>query len=151
MAMADLAKTDPGGRTPLASISDRQMISLPYLEQLFLKLRRAGLVEAVRGPGGGYALTKHVDRISVADIMHAVDEPVKMTRCTSKDHELGCVGDHRCLTHELWAALGDHIVNFLDNATLGDIVGNAIAKEQTAHGSASGIADVADLKEARKQ
>jgi iron-sulfur cluster assembly transcription factor IscR len=149
MAMADLAKNDPQGRIPLAAISERQMISLPYLEQLFLKLRRAGLVEAVRGPGGGYALTRGVDRISIAEIMHAVDEPVTMTRCRNEDHG-GCVGDHRCLTHDLWAALGDHILTFLDNAALGDVVANAFAKEQAAQASASEAPELFSLNQAAK-
>lgn len=126
MAMADLAMQG-GATVPLAAISERQEISLPYLEQLFLKLRRSGLVESARGPGGGYSLSRLSGEITVAEIMMAVDEPVKMTRCAGND-DLGCVGDHRCLTHDLWRALGDHIVTFLERTTLADLIDNAAAR-----------------------
>lgn len=125
MALADLAMQG-GGTVPLAVISERQEISLPYLEQLFLKLRRSGLVDSARGPGGGYSLARPTGDITIAEIMMAVDEPVKMTRCSSG--ETGCVADHRCVTHDLWRALGDHIVSFLDRTTLADLVDNATAR-----------------------
>lgn len=128
MALADLAKHSDGSTVPLSAIAERQHISLHYLEQLFLKLRRAGLVVATRGPGGGYALADAPSEIDVAAIMEAVDEPVKMTRC-SGDSDPGCVADNRCLTHDLWSALGDHIVDFLGGVTLGDVLDNALAKE----------------------
>ncbi|MGD9866620.1 MAG: Rrf2 family transcriptional regulator [Hyphomicrobiales bacterium] len=124
MALADLAMQ--GGTVPLAAISERQEISLPYLEQIFLKLRRAGLVDSLRGPGGGYTLARPCAEITIAEVMSAVDEPVKMTRCAAED--TGCIGDHRCLTHDLWRALGDHIVAFLDRTTLADLVDNATAR-----------------------
>ena len=127
MALADLAKEGAGNVVNLSTIAERQQISLPYLEQLFLKLRRAGLVTSFRGPGGGYALDRSAGEISIAEIMRAVDEPVKMTRC-SGDSELGCLGDERCLTHDLWDALGSQIVNFLDGVTLGDVVDNHAAR-----------------------
>ena len=128
MALADLAMHSNGGTVPLSAISERQHISLHYLEQLFLKMRRAGLVVATRGPGGGYALAEAPGDIDVAAIMEAVDEPVKMTRC-SGDSDPGCVADHRCLTHDLWSALGDHIVAFLGSVSLGDVLDNALAKD----------------------
>lgn len=127
MAMADLSRHGPGSTVPLAAISEGQQISLAYLEQLFLKLRRAGLVAGVRGPGGGYALARDADEITIAEIMHAVDEPVKMTRCAG-EHDAGCIGDHRCITHDLWDELGARIIAFLDAVTLGDVVDNALAK-----------------------
>ncbi len=106
----------------------RQELSSTYLEQLFSKLRRAGLVASTRGPGGGYQLAFEPHDITISDIMQAVEEPVKMTRCHIQNAG-GCVGDTRCLTHDLWRALGDHIVDFLGNVTLGDVVDNASAKE----------------------
>lgn len=130
MALADLAKQGEDSIVNLSSIAERQRISLPYLEQLFLKLRRADLVASFRGPGGGYALQREAGQITIAEIMRAVDEPVKMTRCDGGDHDVGCMGDDRCLTHDLWAALGRQIVGFLDGVTLGDVVDNQIAKEK---------------------
>lgn len=128
MAMTDLATTEAGSVVGLAAISARQHISQPYLEQLFVKLRRAGLVESMRGPGGGYLLARPADQISLAEVMAAVDEPVKMTRCAS-DASLGCVAERRCLTHDLWRSLGNHIVSFLEGVTLADVVQNAAARE----------------------
>lgn len=128
MAMADLATAGDGIVVSLAAISARQHISLPYLEQLFAKLRRAGLVESVRGPGGGYRLAATAGNITLAEVMAAVDEPVKMTRCTSGEPG-GCVVGNRCLTHDLWRSLGEHIIGFLDGVTLADVVDNAAAKE----------------------
>ena len=128
MAMADLGQVGLGSKVALAVISERQQISLPYLEQLFLKLRRAGLVIGVRGPGGGYCLAREAGEITIAEIMAAVDEPVKMTRCAG-ELDTGCIGDNRCLTHDLWNALGERIMSFLDGVTLGDVVDNALAKQ----------------------
>lgn len=128
MAMADLALHSDGKPVRLAAISERQKLSLAYLEQLFVKLRRAGLVESVRGPGGGYRLARSAHDVMISAIMEAVEEPVKMTRC-HLDNSAGCVGDSRCLTHDLWRALGDHIVVFLGGVSLGDVVDNATAKE----------------------
>lgn len=134
MAMADLGLHGPGSTVPLAEISKGQQISQTYLEQLFLKLRRAGLVSSVRGPGGGYLLAREAGAITISEIMAAVDEPVKMTRCAGED-ERGCVGDNRCITHDLWDALGDQIVAFLNRVTLDDVIGNALAKEQVIGGT----------------
>lgn len=126
MAMADLAVNggaqEDAGPVSLADIARRQMISLEYLEQLFAKLRRAGLIDSVRGPGGGYRLARPVNDIWIADIVLAVDEPLTVTRCQDGDAVDGCVGGDKCLTHELWAALGRQIVGFLSAITLGDVI-----------------------------
>lgn len=127
MAMADLAAAGDGAVASLAAIAARQHISLAYLEQLFAKMRRAGLVESMRGPGGGYRLARGANAITLAEVMAAVDEPVKMTRCTGAAPG-GCVAEKRCLTHELWRDLGDHIVSFLSGMTLGDVVANSPAR-----------------------
>jgi Rrf2 family iron-sulfur cluster assembly transcriptional regulator len=125
MALAELARqaNEAGDDAPvsLAQIAAGQQISLEYLEQLFAKLRRAALVESVRGPGGGYRLARDPDSIRVSEIILAVDEPLRVTRCTG-DAIDGCVGGEKCVTHELWAALGRHIYGFLSSVTLGDVV-----------------------------
>ena len=120
-AMLDLALHSTKGPVTLAGISARQRISLSYLEQLFGKLRRHRLVDSVRGPGGGYRLARDPDSIPVSDLILAVDEPLRVTRCTG-DAIDGCVGGEKCVTHELWAALGRHIYGFLSSVTLGDVV-----------------------------
>ena len=118
-AMLDLALR--GGKNPvtLAGISERQDISLSYLEQLFSRLRRHELVESVRGPGGGYYLARALDDVSVADIIRAVDEPIDATQCGGKEN---CHDEHRCLTHDLWTGLNAHIYDSLDNVTLATLV-----------------------------
>ena len=118
-AMLDLALR--GGKNPvtLAGISERQDISLSYLEQLFSRLRRHELVESVRGPGGGYYLARALDDVSVADIIRAVDEPIDATQCGGKEN---CHDEHRCLTHDLWTWLNAHIYDYLDNVTLATLV-----------------------------
>ncbi|MBI4724841.1 MAG: Rrf2 family transcriptional regulator [Rhodomicrobium sp.] len=121
MAIMEVAKQSDSTPLSLAGIAERLELSLAYLEQLFMKLRRKGLVQSVRGPGGGYVLGRDADTISIAEIMTAVDEPVKMTRCES-EHDAGCVAAHRCSTHYLWDALGAHIELFLAAATLGDVL-----------------------------
>ena len=124
MAMADLARhsVDPTLRAvALADIAARQDLSLPYLEQLFTRLRREGLVVSHRGPGGGYRLARPADQLAVAQIVLAVDEPLETLRCKSKT--TGCMpGGERCLTHDLWEALGDHIHGFLSGVSLDDVV-----------------------------
>ena len=144
MALVDLAATSSGRPVSLADIAERQEISLSYLEQLFAKLRRGELVNSVRGPGGGYSLARAPEEIAIAQIMTAVDEPVKMTRCEGES-DLGCIGDHRCLTHDLWDALGDHILAFLGGVTLADVVDNAAAKE-----AALGLAGAGKARERRQ-
>jgi Rrf2 family protein len=121
MAMTDLAKHGGKGAVSLAAIAERQQISLAYLEQIFQRLRRAGLVESARGRSGGYQLARAPGAIAIAEIMQAADEPVEMTRCAA--HGLsGCVGSAKCLTHDLWRALGDHISAFLERVTLRDVI-----------------------------
>jgi Rrf2 family iron-sulfur cluster assembly transcriptional regulator len=122
MAMADLAQKGAGGPETLAVIAQRQEISLAYLEQLFGRLRRAGLVAAMRGPGGGYRLAKAPKEVKIADIVLAVNEPIKATRCEAKS-EKGCLGrTGKCLTHDLWDELGTQIHLFLDSVTLADVL-----------------------------
>ena len=122
MAMVDLATQSDSRPVPLADVADRQEISLSYLEQLFGKLRRGALVESVRGPGGGYLLSRSADEIRVADIIVAVDEPIKATRCTPGSPE-GCKSNKsRCLTHDLWEELGNNIYIYLSSVSLADVV-----------------------------
>jgi len=121
MAMVDLAKYGDKKPITLSEIATRQEISLSYLEQLFAKLRRAGLVKSVRGPGGGYKLAFGTDSIRISDVIRAVDEPIKVTRCDPERRE-GCLSKHtRCLTHDLWDELGHHIHLFLSSITLEDV------------------------------
>jgi Rrf2 family iron-sulfur cluster assembly transcriptional regulator len=118
-AMLDLAMH--GGKRPvtLAGISQRQSISLSYLEQLFGKLRRHTLVESVRGPGGGYTLARDLAQVSVADIVTAVDEPLDATQCRGKEN---CKDEQRCMTHDLWSTLNDKMYEYLDSVKLSDLV-----------------------------
>ncbi len=128
-AMMDVAMNGTHGPVTLAAVSDRQKISLSYLEQLFGKLRRHGLVESVRGPGGGYHLARPSDEVSVAEIIVAVDEPIDATQCGGREN---CHDDRRCMTHELWTALNDHIFSFLQGVTLGDLVRQQLSKPDVA-------------------
>ncbi len=126
MAMADLARHTSEGKSsqpvPLGEIAHRQEISQHYLEQLFGKLRRGGLVVAARGPRGGYRLAQPADELRIADIILAVDEPIKATRCRA-DSSKGCLGrTGRCLTHDLWEELGRQIEVFLSSVTLADVL-----------------------------
>ena len=126
MAMVDLAEKSGGQPVSLADIAERQNISLSYLEQLFAKLRRCGVVKSIRGPGGGYILSRRADRIHIADIVLAVDEPVQMTRCSPGAPE-GCgENQSRCSTHELWEALGNQIYGFLSSVTVADVCARRI-------------------------
>lgn len=118
-AMLDLAIRQNKGPISLAEISERQGISLSYLEQLFTRLRRAELVKSTRGPGGGYTLSRQADDIAVAEVIVAVDEKVDSTRCGGLGN---CQDDERCLTHELWMDLSQQIYQFLDNISLGNLV-----------------------------
>ena len=121
MAMADLAKYGAAGALALPAIAERQQISLAYLEQLFLKLRRAGLVESARGRAGGYRLGRPADAITIAEVMAAVEEDVRMTRCGGEAHK-PCMPGQRCLTHGLWDALSDQIASFLESVTLREVL-----------------------------
>lgn len=118
-AMLDLAMRNGNGPVTLAGISNRQKISLSYLEQLFGKLRRRALVESVRGPGGGYCLAKATSAITIADIIRAVDEPIDATKCGGLGN---CLDDHRCMTHELWTGLNEHIYKYLEAVSLAQLV-----------------------------
>jgi len=117
--MLDLALHDQSGPVSLSEIAERQGISLSYLEQLFSRLRKRGLVDGTRGPGGGYRLRKSVQSISVADVIDAVDETVDATKCGGQQN---CQGEQRCLTHDLWADLSTQIRDFLDNVSLNELV-----------------------------
>ena len=118
-AMIDLALRQNNGPVTLAAISQRQQISLSYLEQLFGKLRRHELVESTRGPGGGYSLARNPAEITVADIITSVDEPIDATQCAGKEN---CKDDEKCLTHDLWEELGNQIHTFLSSVTLLDVL-----------------------------
>ena len=129
MAMADLARRedDPCRAVALADIAERQEISLSYLEQLFARLRRKGLVKSARGPGGGYRLARTAGETSIAEIVHAVDEPLRATRCTVEGR--GCMmRGERCLTHDLWEDLGDRIESYLASVSLADVIGGRLRK-----------------------
>ena len=124
-AMVDLALRQNRGPVTLAAISERQHISLSYLEQLFGKLRRASLVSSTRGPGGGYNLAQAPASISVADIVSAVDEPLDATQCGGKEN---CHDDKRCMTHDLWATLNEKMQEYLSSVTLADLVAHQSGK-----------------------
>ena len=123
-AMIDLALRQGTGPVTLAGISQRQAISLSYLEQLFGKLRRHEIVESIRGPGGGYSLARKADQVTVADIIIAVDEPLDATQCGGKEncHGADAASGARCMTHELWATLNEKMVDYLDSVSLQDLV-----------------------------
>ncbi|WP_028537284.1 Fe-S cluster assembly transcriptional regulator IscR [Paludibacterium yongneupense] len=127
-AMLDLALRESNGPVALAGISERQSISLSYLEQLFGKLRRAELVDSVRGPGGGYTLARSAALISVANIICAVDEPVDATQCGGHEN---CRGNQRCMTHDLWTNLNTTIFDYLSEVSLACLVEKQRAKEPT--------------------
>ena len=125
-AMLDLAIHATDGPVPLADISQRQGISLSYLEQLFARLRRQGLVESTRGPGGGYRLGRDAGDIAVVEVLTAIDENIDTTRC---ERQGDCQGGERCLTHELWMDLSDRIYGFLSQIKLGELVQRQGVKE----------------------
>jgi Rrf2 family iron-sulfur cluster assembly transcriptional regulator len=143
MAMVDLATQSQGTPIALADVAQRQEISLSYLEQLFGKLRRSGLVYSVRGPGGGYRLARSAAETRVSDIIIAVDESIKATRCATGSPQ-GChTSKGRCLTHDLWEELGNNIFLYLNGISLEDVVERRIlgtsghAYHQRARDSAS--------------
>ncbi|MGQ0664857.1 MAG: Rrf2 family transcriptional regulator [Pseudomonadota bacterium] len=126
MAMADLAAHGKGRPVALSDIAERQEISLSYLEQLFAKLRRGGLVKSVRGPGGGYLLAHDTAATRISDIILAVDEPMRVTRC-SPGAPAGCrANERRCMTHDLWEELGNQIHQYLNSVTLADVCNHRI-------------------------
>lgn len=133
MAMADLARRqdEPCRAVALAEIAARQEISLSYLEQLFARLRRKGLVQSARGPGGGYRLTRTAEETSIADIVLAVDEPLRATRCAEKGR--GCMlKGERCLTHDLWDDLGHRIEDYLASISLADVITGRLRNKRAA-------------------
>tara|TARA_E500000331_G_C17043295_1_gene620596 strand:- start:328 stop:768 length:441 start_codon:yes stop_codon:yes gene_type:complete len=117
--MLDVALHSSRGPVPLADISERQEISLSYLEQLFSRLRKEQLVSSVRGPGGGYLLGREPVDIAIGEVIRAVDESVDATRCQGQSD---CQGGERCLTHSLWQDLSDRISVFLDGISLGELM-----------------------------
>lgn len=118
-AMIDLALRGADGPVSLASISERQQISLSYLEQLFGKLRRDRLVDSVRGPGGGYCIARSLAEVTVADIIRAVDEQIDATQCGGQEN---CLDEHRCMTHDLWSTLNRKIYEYLSSVSLAELV-----------------------------
>ena len=118
-AMMDLALRGDDGPVALAGVSERQKISLSYLEQLFGKLRRFKLVDSVRGPGGGYCIARPLDLVTVADIIRAVDEPLDATQCGGREN---CLDEQRCMTHDLWATLNARMYEYLSSVTLAELV-----------------------------
>ena len=128
MAMADLARHSQGKPIALADIASRQEISLSYLEQLFAKLRRGRIVRSVRGPGGGYMLARDAHEIRVADVIMAVDEPIKATRCELGSPRGCLINAGRCITHDLWDELSHQIHLFLSAVTLGDVVDGRVGQ-----------------------
>ncbi|MFZ5483825.1 MAG: Fe-S cluster assembly transcriptional regulator IscR [Pseudomonadota bacterium] len=129
-AMIDLGLRHQRGPVTLAGISERQKISLSYLEQLFGRLRRQGIVDSVRGPGGGYCLAKPMEEITVAAIIRAVDEPIDATQCGGLGN---CHDDEPCMTHELWTGLTNHIYAYLESVNLAQLVAGQMACQDKEH------------------
>lgn len=139
-AMLDLAYHGEKKPVTLTDIAKRQEISLSYLEQLFARLRRSGMVEGVRGPGGGYQLSKDISKISIAEIISAVDETIDSTRCGGNAN---CHNNQPCLTHDLWMGLSDQIRQYLNSISLRDVLEKStvknIAERQDKQGSVQTI------------
>lgn len=146
-AMLDVALNAQKKPVSLAEVSERQGISLSYLEQLFARLRKHGLVASVRGPGGGYRLGKEPDQISISMVIQAVDESVDATRCLGDSN---CQGGVRCLTHTLWRDLSNRISSFLNDITLAELVENHevrdVAHRQSGQKEASNHSTLTDKK-----
>lgn len=142
-AMIDLAMRDGEGPVTLAEISQRQKISLSYLEQLFGKLRRQSLVNSTRGPGGGYTLARRSEEISVADIILAVDEPIDSTQCGGMEN---CQDEQKCLTHDLWSALNTHIFDYLRQVKLSRLVQDQHERIAKVRASQSSVVEMTDLR-----
>ena len=138
-AMVDLAMCGGDRPVTLGDISERQKISLSYLEQLFGKLRRKALVSSVRGPGGGYCLTRPTSDLSVGEIILAVDEPIDATQCGGKEN---CRDERKCITHDLWTNLNSHIFAYLESVKLSDLV-----EKQQKNGSASAVVELVDNRD----
>ncbi len=149
MAMVDIAvRGERDKPTTLADIAVRQGITVPYLEQIFAKLKASGLVKSVRGPGGGYLLAKAPGAINVAEIILATNEDIKVTRC---DHhpEGGCLSKNtRCLTHDLWDGMGNHIYAYLKNTSLEDVCERRVNVFPEGHGPGMTLIDALQEQEA---
>ena len=143
-AMVDLAMRGKSGPVTMASISERQKISLSYLEQLFGKLRRSNIVESVRGPGGGYYLARPAEKISISEIIAAVDEPMDATKCGGLGN---CHDEHQCITHDLWTGLNVKIFEYLASVTLQQVV-DSQAKANHIHVHAHVVVKKKDAKPA---
>ena len=132
MAMVDLARRQGERAVSLADIAERQEISLSYLEQLFARLRRSGLVVSARGPGGGYRLAREAAAVNIAEIVLAVDEPLHATRC-ERHRGAGCMAKgEKCLTHDLWDEMGHKIHEYLESVSLADVVRGRLGSERQA-------------------
>ena len=118
-AMLDIAYHNKGNPISLPEIADRQNISLSYLEQLFSRLKKSGLVESIKGPGGGYMLSKGADDIVISEVIQAVDEDLETTACNGKSN---CHNNHQCISHNSWQDLGTEIKNFLSDITLQQVI-----------------------------
>lgn len=129
-AMMDIALQEGGRPVALSDISERQNISLSYLEQLFGKLRRRALVTSVRGPGGGYRISQPTETITIGEIIRAVDETVDATQCGGLKN---CKDDKECITHELWTGLNEHIFDYMDTVKLADLVEKRVFKMNGVH------------------
>ncbi|MFV1973209.1 MAG: Rrf2 family transcriptional regulator [Thiohalobacterales bacterium] len=141
-AMMDLAMHYGQGPVTLADISEHQDISLSYLEQLFARLKKNNLVEGLRGPGGGYRLSRHPDAISVADVITAIGEGIDATLCEGSED---CQDGEQCLTHELWSRLGKEIYDFLNGITLASFLENGAANKSPEHSQDSMVVSMPAL------
>ena len=142
-ALLDLALQRQTRPVTLAEISQRQQISLSYLEQLFAKLRARGLVDSVRGPGGGYCLAKDMGQVSVAEIILAVDEPIDSTQCNGKEN---CLNDKKCMTHDLWIKLNELIFDHLGAVTLKQLVDEQREREERRKAREAGVVQMLDMR-----
>ena len=140
-AMLDLAYHSQTKPVTLTDIATRQTISLSYLEQLFARLRKAGMVKGVRGPGGGYSLSRNAREINIADIIEAVDETVDSTKCGGKAN---CHNDQPCITHDLWMGLSEQIRAYLKEISLGQLLERELVSE-VAKRQAGQIEQVIDI------
>ena len=142
-AMLDVALHSTRGPVPLAEISERQEISLSYLEQLFSRLRKQQLVDSVRGPGGGYLLGRAAADIAIGEVIRAVDESVDATRCAGQSD---CQGGERCLTHSLWQDLSERINVFLNGITLGELMAQRDVQEVALRQDKNTLGKAQDIK-----
>ena len=142
-ALLDLAMQHSAHPVTLAEISQRQQISLSYLEQLFAKLRQRRLVDSVRGPGGGYCLAKDTAHVSIAEIILAVDEPIDSTQCSGKEN---CHNDKKCMTHDLWVKLNELIFDHLGAVTLKQLVDDQKARSDANKARESGVMQMLDMR-----